>query len=107
MIEKSLDNQFQYDGETVYEHHKLVVDDHQLMMRIDKFLTNQIANMTRNKVQKLAEHNFILVNNVAVKSSYRLQSPRMLYLLLKIFQNEIIHLSLRIFQFLYFMKMTI
>ena len=73
MIEKSLDNQFQYDGETVYEHHKLVVDDHQIMMRIDKFLTNQIANMTRNKVQKLAEHNFILVNNVAVKSSYKVK----------------------------------
>ena len=57
----------------IYEHHKLIVDGQQVMMRIDKFLTNQIANMTRNKVQKLADHNFVLVNNVAVKSSYKIK----------------------------------
>ena len=57
----------------VYEHHKLVVDDHQLMMRIDKYLANQIANFTRNKVQKLADQNLILVNDVVVKSSYKIK----------------------------------
>ena len=61
------------DGEQVYEHHKLIVDDSQVMMRIDKFLTNQIANLTRNKVQKLADQGFVLVNNTSVKSSYKIK----------------------------------
>ncbi len=71
--EEELNTPVEMDGETTYEHHKLIVDDNQVMMRIDKFLANQIANMTRNKVQKLAEQNFILVNDVAVKSSYKIK----------------------------------
>ena len=71
--EEEFSKPLEVDGETAYEHHKLVVDDNQVMMRIDKFLANQIANMTRNKVQKLAEQNFILVNDVAVKSSYKIK----------------------------------
>ena len=59
--------------EGTYEHYRLIVDGHQVMMRIDKFLTNQIANMTRNKVQKLADQDFVLVNDVAVKSSYKIK----------------------------------
>ena len=29
-------------GEKVYEHHKQIVDDNQISMRIDKFIVNQI-----------------------------------------------------------------
>ena len=41
------------DGKNVYEHHKQIVDDNQITMRGDKFIVNQIANMTRNKIQNL------------------------------------------------------
>ena len=73
MEEEEFDSATGSISDGVYEHHKLVVDGHQVMMRIDKFLTNQIANLTRNKVQKLADQNLILVNNVAVKSSYKIK----------------------------------
>ena len=61
------------DGEEVYEHHKQIVDDNQITMRIDKFIVNQIANMTRNKIQKLADQGFIFVNDIPVKSSYKIK----------------------------------
>ena len=73
MEEEEFDSSSGNISDGVYEHHKLVVDGHQVMMRIDKFLTNQIANLTRNKVQKLADQNLILVNNIAVKSSYKIK----------------------------------
>ena len=61
------------DGEIVYEQHKLIVDDNQVLMRIDKFIVNQIANMTRNKIQKLADQGFVYVNDLPVKSSYKIK----------------------------------
>ena len=75
------------DGAEVYEHHKFVVDDSQVMMRIDKFLTNQIANMTRNKVQKLTDQGFVLVNNESVKSSYKIK-PKDIILLTQEFPKR-------------------
>ena len=64
---------FHIDGKNVYEHHKQIVDDNQITMRIDKFIVNQIANMTRNKIQKLADQGFVFVNDVPVKSSYKIK----------------------------------
>ena len=64
---------FHIDGKNVYEHHKQIVDDNQITMRIDKFIVNQIANMTRNKIQKLADQGFVFVNDMPVKSSYKIK----------------------------------
>ena len=61
------------DGDIAYEHHKQIVDDNQVAMRIDKFIANQLANMTRNKIQKLADQGFVFVNDLPVKSSYKIK----------------------------------
>ncbi len=41
--------------------------------RIDLFLTNSIENATRNKIQKLIETNYVLVNKKIVKQNYKIQ----------------------------------
>ena len=75
------------DGEIVYEHHKQIGDDNQVLMRIDKFIVNQMANMTRNKIQKLADQGFVYVNDMPVKSSYRIK-PKDVIKILKDFPKR-------------------
>ncbi len=43
-------------------------------MRIDQYLTRQIENATRNKVQEAIEEGRVLVNEKPVKSNYRIKS---------------------------------
>jgi len=58
----------------LYEHYKFVASDGQVPLRVDKFLMNFIENATRNKIQEAAKNGSILVNNIRVKSSYKVKS---------------------------------
>ena len=87
MKDKEEEKIIHIDGEEVYEHHKQIVDDNQITMRIDKFIVNQIANMTRNKIQKLADQGFVFVNDVPVKSSYKIK-PKDVIKILKDFPKR-------------------
>lgn len=57
----------------LYEHFRFEVPKGQLLLRIDKFLMNLIPNSTRNKIQNAATNGDIYVNNVAVKSNYKVK----------------------------------
>ena len=46
----------------------------QTPMRIDQYLTRQVENATRNKVQEAIEEGRVLVNEKRVKSNYRIKS---------------------------------
>jgi 23S rRNA pseudouridine1911/1915/1917 synthase len=46
----------------------------QIPMRIDKYLTQQVENATRNKVQEAITEGRVLVNGKQVKSNYRIKS---------------------------------
>ena len=46
----------------------------QTSMRIDQYLTQQVENATRNKVQTAIEEGRVLVNEKTVKSNYRIKS---------------------------------
>jgi len=61
------------DGE-LFEHHRIVVDPKQSLVRIDKFLMDRLANATRNKIQNAIKVETVQVNNKAVKSSYKVRS---------------------------------
>jgi len=87
MKDKEEEKIIHIDGEEVYEHHKQIVDDNQITMRIDKFIVNQIANMTRNKIQKLADQGFVFVNDMPVKSSYKIK-PKDVIKILKDFPKR-------------------
>ena len=61
------------DSGVLYEHHRLRADAGQKPMRIDKFLMEHLNSTSRNRLQKAAEQDFILVNGKAVKSSYKVK----------------------------------
>ena len=67
------DPQFSDEDCPTYEHFRFVADKNQSLLRIDKFLTDRLPHVSRNRIQLAAEANCILVNGVAVKSNYRIK----------------------------------
>lgn len=55
-----------------YEIKKIIVDDGQAPMRIDKFLTNRLLQVTRSKVQNGIRDGLVTVNEDLVKSNYKI-----------------------------------
>lgn len=60
--------------EELYEHFKFEATKGQMPLRVDKFLMNLVENATRNKIQQAAEAGNIIVNDVAVKSNYKVKA---------------------------------
>lgn len=63
----------QFDNEELYEHYRFTAGDGQVPLRVDKFLMNFIENATRNKIQQAAKAGNILVNDLPVKSNYKVK----------------------------------
>jgi len=61
------------DENELYEHHAFRVVAGQQPLRIDKYLMNFIENATRNKIQAAAKDGSIFVNDVPVKSNYKVK----------------------------------
>ncbi|MFC6877851.1 RluA family pseudouridine synthase [Flavobacterium myungsuense] len=57
----------------LFEHFRFDVPKGQLLLRIDKFLMNLIPNVTRNKIQNAANAGNIFVNDIPVKSNYKVK----------------------------------
>ena len=57
----------------LFEHHKFVAAKGQSILRIDKFLMHLLENATRNKIQQAATSGNIFVNDIAVKSNYKVK----------------------------------
>ena len=57
------------EGQDFYEHYSFTVDKGQSLLRIDKFLTAKIENVSRNRIQATADAACILVNGKSVKSN--------------------------------------
>jgi 23S rRNA pseudouridine1911/1915/1917 synthase len=60
-------------SEVLYERMNLVVDKGQEPMRLDKFLTARIENISRNKVQQAIDGGRVLVNNKTASANYRIR----------------------------------
>ena len=61
------------DENGLYEHYRFVADRGQKMLRIDKYLVNCIEGISRNRVQNAADAGYLYVNNVKVKSNYKVK----------------------------------
>lgn len=57
----------------LFEHFRFVVPKGQAFLRIDKYLMSLIQNATRNKLQKAADNGDIYVNEIPVKSNYKVK----------------------------------
>ena len=61
-------------SEELFEHHKIVADPGQQPLRVDKFLMNLIAHISRNKLQIAAKSGYIRVNGKSVKSNFKVKA---------------------------------
>lgn len=57
----------------LFEHHRFEVPKGQAMVRIDKYLMQVVENTTRNKIQQATSSGNILVNDIPVKSNYKVK----------------------------------
>ena len=60
-------------SELLYERMNLLVDKGQEPMRLDKFLTARIENISRNKVQQAIDGGRVLVNNKIASANYKIR----------------------------------
>ncbi|CAM3562352.1 RluA family pseudouridine synthase [Flavobacterium saliperosum] len=76
----------------LYEHHRFEASKGQAPLRVDKFLMNLVENATRNKIQQAAANGNIFVNNIPVKSNYKVKANDVVRVLLEHppFENIII-----------------
>jgi 23S rRNA pseudouridine1911/1915/1917 synthase len=63
----------QTEDDDLYEHYAFTVEKGQQALRIDKYLMNFIENATRNKIQAAAKNGNIYVNDIPVKSNYKVK----------------------------------
>ena len=72
------------DDETsqLYEHHRIVADKGQKLLRVDKFLLTQLSGTSRNRVQKAADAGFIMANGKPVKRSYKVKPDDVIQVML-------------------------
>lgn len=67
-IEVIIDDQ----EDALFEHHRIVVDQGQALLRIDKFLMARLPNVTRTKIQDGIHHEFVKVNDQPVKPNHKI-----------------------------------
>ena len=72
MENDNLEPEFQ-DDQVLHEHFSFTADPGQEPLRVDKYLMNRVENATRNKIQKAAKEGCIYVNDVVVKSNYKVK----------------------------------
>jgi 23S rRNA pseudouridine1911/1915/1917 synthase len=72
MKEEQLDSDTESSDDELFEHHRIIVDGGQGLVRLDKFLTDRLQNATRTKVQDAITSGFVRVNDTIVKSNYRI-----------------------------------
>lgn len=61
------------DEQELYEHHRIVVDKGQSLLRIDKFLMIRMEGATRNRIQNAMDAGNVLVNGKPTKPSYKVK----------------------------------
>ncbi len=79
------------DGE-MYEHFRFEVDRGQSPLRLDKYLSINMRNSSRSKIQAAADEGQLLVNGTAQKASYKVRPGDVVTIVMSRpkFRNEII-----------------
>lgn len=76
------------EGEEQYERFRNVVDKGHSTVRIDKYLSNIMADTSRNRIQMAADAGNLLVNGNPVKSNYRIKPNDVIQLMLDYQPND-------------------
>lgn len=67
------DKEFIEEDDELFEHHRIIADPKQQLLRIDKFLMDRLPNVTRNKLQNAIKDGFVKVNNAEIKPNYKVR----------------------------------
>lgn len=67
------EDDMEQDSNELYEHFRFTVDKGQIPVRIDKYLTERIVSASRNRIQQAADAGYVMVNDKAVKSNYKVK----------------------------------
>jgi 23S rRNA pseudouridine1911/1915/1917 synthase len=67
------DSEGMEESDELYEHHRIIVDKGQALLRIDKFLMDRLPNVTRNKLQEAIRSESVQVNDKPIKVSYKVK----------------------------------
>lgn len=73
MQEDPIDNGISDNDDDLFEHHRIVADKGQGLVRIDKFLFDRLEKTSRTRIQDACDNDFVRVNGKAVKSSYKIK----------------------------------
>ena len=63
----------QEEENELYEHHRILVDKGQAMLRLDKYLQMRLEGVSRNRVQAAVKAGCVLVNGATAKSNYKVK----------------------------------
>ncbi len=61
------------DSDELFERHRIEVDPGQRPVRIDKYLSEHLQHVTRNKIQFAIQEGFVKVNGNITKSNYKIR----------------------------------
>ncbi|MEL7145728.1 MAG: RluA family pseudouridine synthase [Bacteroidota bacterium] len=67
----SEEHQEDQESEELFEHHRIVADPKQTLLRVDKFLMDRLANVSRSKLQDAIKSGFVKVNEQQIKPNYK------------------------------------
>lgn len=59
------------EDDELFEHHRIVADQRQGLVRVDKFLMDRLPNVTRTKIQGGIHEGFVRVNEKPIKPNYK------------------------------------
>jgi 23S rRNA pseudouridine1911/1915/1917 synthase len=62
-----------FEQSELFEHHRIIADKRQGLLRVDKFLFNRLEHVSRNKIQIAIKAGNVLVNGNNVKSNYKVK----------------------------------
>src|SRR3954465_15996609 len=67
----NLQDEIDEPDDDLFEHHRIVADPGQSLLRIDKFLFDRLPNVTRTKIQGGIHEGFVKVNDKIIKPNYK------------------------------------
>jgi 23S rRNA pseudouridine1911/1915/1917 synthase len=77
------------EEQELYEHHRIVCDPRQTLIRLDKFLFDRLPNTSRNRIQVAAKAGNVLVNDKPAKPSQKVKPGDAISIVLPYPQREV------------------
>lgn len=77
------------EEQELYEHHRIVCDPKQTLIRLDRFLFDRLANTSRNRIQVAARAGNVLVNDKPAKPSQKVKPGDVISIVLPYPQREV------------------